>query len=389
MARNIEQQSIEKKTEEPKGPDQQQAQRFALALATPLIKRILLAVLPIRMGPVKEATGIAEAAAGSTESVPERLSTAPLQPAVTEAPSRPRPDPLDFLEGKLPFRVRTDLKLEGDNVVRFDIHQRIQHVLMFTSFLTLAFTGLPQKTHAFGPSQWIIATLGGLEMTQTIHRTAAFVMLFDCLYHAIYIVLGVLFFKKLAPLQIIPNLKDFKDAIQQFGYFLGLNDKPPKFDRFSYLEKFDYWAVFWGIAVIGGSGLILMFPVWATKFLPGQIIPVALVAHSDEAVLAIGWIFVVHFFYAHFVPRIFPFNTSIFTGRVARHRYEEEHTLDWARMMARRQQAQFVAPRRRPIPPRGTHADGAAHVVKIVGVPSGGADLEIQRVPSERVEPTK
>ncbi len=206
--------------------DQQQAERFALAVGTPLLRRILQAILPIKMGPVKEVSGMMAMQPAAIEVAPERREAPPHKPERHNS-SRPPKDPLDFLEGKVPFRIRTDLKVEGDTIVRFDIHQRIQHVLMFTSFLTLAFTGLPQKTHAFGASQWLIAALGGLEQTQTIHHFAAFVMLFDCFYHLLYIVLGVAFFKKLAPLQMIPNLKDFKDAIQQFSYFLGLTENPP------------------------------------------------------------------------------------------------------------------------------------------------------------------
>ena len=318
------------------------------------------------------------------EVAPERREAPPHKPERHNS-SRPPKDPLDFLEGKVPFRIRTDLKVEGDTIVRFDIHQRIQHVLMFTSFLTLAFTGLPQKTHAFGASQWLIAALGGLEQTQTIHHFAAFVMLFDCFYHLLYIVLGVAFFKKLAPLQMIPNLKDFKDAIQQFSYFLGLTENPPKFERYSYLEKFDYWAVFWGIFVIGGSGIILMFPVWATKILPGQIIPVALVAHSDEALLAVGWIFVVHFFYAHFVPHIFPFNPSIFTGKVPKHRYVEEHTLDWERAMWKKEHAERGEPVRVKVAAgRSVRREPeAGHIIKLVGDPSGGVSLEVEELSDE------
>jgi len=234
-----------------------------------------------------------------------------------------------------PAKPRAAARAREEYVVRFDVHQRIQHILMFSSFITLAFTGLPQKFHAWDGSQWFIAALGGLEMVQQIHRVAAFVMLFDCLYHGVYIARGLLVRRQLTMLQMIPMPKDVLDAFQMFRYFLGLSDEKPRFGRFSYLEKFDYWAVFWGIAIIGGSGLILLFPVQVSRLVPGGIVPVAHAAHSDEAVLAVGWIFIVHFFYAHFAPAVFPFNSSIFTGRVAKHRYAEEHPLDGERVVAR------------------------------------------------------
>ncbi|TAK33692.1 MAG: hypothetical protein EPO21_12080 [Chloroflexota bacterium] len=217
-------------------------------------------------------------------------------------------------------------------VKRFDVHQRIQHILMFTTFLTLAFTGLPQKTSMFGVSAWIITSLGGLEIVQLVHRIAAVTMLFDGVYHITYLTYGVLIGRKLQPLAMIPMPKDLRDGIQMFLYYFGLVHERPKFGKFSYLEKFDYWAVFWGIAIIGGSGLVLMFPVEASKVFGGGVIPIALTAHSDEALLAVGWIFIVHFFYVHLAPAVFPFNSSIFTGKVPLHRYKEEHPLDYERM---------------------------------------------------------
>jgi len=248
---------------------------------------------------------------------------------------------------------------EGPDISRFDLHQRIQHILMFTSFIVLAATGLPQKFHTFGPSQWFITSLGGIEMVQTIHHVAAFVMLFDCLYHGVYLVHGILRKKDINPLRMIPSPKDFLDAAQMFLYFLGISDRQPKFDRYSYLEKFDYWAVFWGIAIIGGSGLVMLFPVQITKVLPGQLVPVALAAHSDEAVLAVGWIFIVHLFYAHLAPRVFPFNTSIFTGKVPRERYREEHPLDYRRILIkeRRQQVREQGGPRLTLPVGGGAPD--------------------------------
>ena len=218
------------------------------------------------------------------------------------------------------------------HVVRFDHHQRLQHVLMMSSFIVLALTGLPQKFGDLALSQWWVNTLGGLETVRAIHRTAGFVMLGDCLYHLCYLGFRMGVQRQLGPLRMVPSPKDVRDVLQTMLHFLGVAPEKPKFDRFSYLEKFDYWAVFWGIAMIGGSGLVLMFPVKATGFLPGQAIPVALAIHSDEAVLAVGWILIMHMFNAHLAPWIFPFNSSIFTGKVSARRYAAEHPLEWARI---------------------------------------------------------
>jgi formate dehydrogenase subunit gamma len=225
-----------------------------------------------------------------------------------------------------------------ERIRRFDIHQRLQHFGMLSSFITLAVTGLPQKFSDLAISQWFIARLGGVDTAREIHHIAAFVMLGVCGYHVLYLVVRVLIAGDLGPLRMIPSIKDFQDAANMFLYFLGVNKEKPRFGRFSYLEKFDYWAVFWGIAIIGGSGLILLFPVQTAKILPGVIIPSARAAHSDEALLAAGWIFIAHFFYAHLSPKYFPFNTTIFTGRMSRCKYEEEHPLEYAELEAEERQ---------------------------------------------------
>ncbi len=219
-------------------------------------------------------------------------------------------------------------------VVRFDAHQRVQHLLMMSSFIVLALTGLPQKFSDLGVSRWWVDSLGGLEMVRDIHHVAGFIMLADCAYHLGYLFYRIGVQRRLGCLRMIPTFRDVRDGLQTVLYFLGLAPEKPKFDRFSYLEKFDYWAVFWGIAIIGGSGLVLMFPVAVTHVLPGQAVRVALTLHSDEAILAVGWILVMHMFNVHLAPWVFPFNPAIFTGRLSAGRYAEDHPLEWARLEA-------------------------------------------------------
>jgi formate dehydrogenase subunit gamma len=214
-------------------------------------------------------------------------------------------------------------------VVRFDAHQRIQHFLMMSSFIVLALTGLPQRFSELAVSQWWVDTLGGLETVRTIHRIAAIVMLSDCAYHIGYLIYRIGVQRKFGCFRMVPTPKDLTDAIGTVRYFLGLAQEKPKFDRFNYLEKFDYWAVFWGVAIIGGSGLILMFPVIATSVLPGEAVSVALILHADEAILATGWIIIMHMFNVHFAPWVFPFNPAIFTGKMSAKRYAEDHPLEW------------------------------------------------------------
>jgi cytochrome b subunit of formate dehydrogenase len=219
-----------------------------------------------------------------------------------------------------------------ESIVRFDAHQRVQHFLMMSSFITLALTGLPQKFSDLEVSQWWVASLGGLQTVRAIHRTAGVIMLSDCMYHLGYLAYRMGIQRRLGALRMVPSPNDVGDVVQTLLYFLGVKLEKPKFDRFSYMEKFDYWAVFWGIVMIGGSGLILMFPVLASRLLPGQMIPVAITIHSDEAILAVGWILVVHMFNVHLAPWVFPFNPAIFTGKMTAQRCAEEHPLEWERI---------------------------------------------------------
>ena len=173
-------------------------------------------------------------------------------------------------------------------------------------------------------------------------------MLLDCVYHVGYLFVRIGVQRRFGAFQMIPTPKDVKDAFHMVRFFLGLETEKPRFGRFSYLEKFDYWAVFWGIAVIGGSGVVLMFAVAVTAVLPGQVIPLATTVHGDEAILAVGWIAVVHMFNAHLAPWVFPFNPTIFTGKLSRERYAEDHPLEYERLVAPRPPVAVHQPEPRP-----------------------------------------
>jgi cytochrome b subunit of formate dehydrogenase len=127
---------------------------------------------------------------------------------------------------------------------------------------------------------------------------------------------------------MLPSKKDFKDLFQHIAYFLGKGE-PPQFGRFTYWEKFDYWAVFWGIAFIGSSGLVLWFPEFFSRFLPGIFFNIAYTIHSDEALLAAGFIFIVHLYNAHLRAHVFPIDKSIFTGKIEAKEIMERHPLEW------------------------------------------------------------
>ncbi len=220
------------------------------------------------------------------------------------------------------------------HIKRFDIHQIIQHAGLMTSFIILVLTGLPLKFHNWAISQWWVGVWGGVDVTRAAHHFAAWVMGVVCIYHIGYILYTTLVLKRPLPVRMVPSKQDIAQFLGEMAYFVGLKKARPDCDRFNWKEKFDYWAIFWGMPVMAGSGLILMYPVLVTKFLPGWVLPVAMTAHSEEAMVAMLWIAFVHIFFNHFSPGIFPMNTSIFTGKVSREHYRREHSLEYRRIAA-------------------------------------------------------
>jgi cytochrome b subunit of formate dehydrogenase len=218
---------------------------------------------------------------------------------------------------------------------RFNIYHRIVHLLVLTSFFGSTISGLPLKYPNTGWARWFSRVQGGVAFMGIIHRISAIIIALYCLMHLAYIVHYVLARKKKpwGPDTPVPNLKDLKDVWHNLLYFLGQGSRPV-FDRFAYFEKFDYWAVFWGVPIIGLSGLVLWFPGFFSKFLPGIVINIAHIMHSDEALLAVGFIYIVHMFNTHIQFEKFPLNKVMFTGKVPEEEIRHERPLEWERMQA-------------------------------------------------------
>lgn len=215
----------------------------------------------------------------------------------------------------------------GSVYQRWNIHHRLQHILLFTSFIVLALTGLPLKYAAKTWAVKLCALLGGFTTMLTIHKAAAVVMIIAAVYHLGYLVFSLVVVKQSSK-AMIPTWKDVTDLLDHMAYCLGMTKRDAQFDRYSYKEKFDYWAVFWGIAIMVGSGLILWFPQVSAQYVSRTFINCAQVAHSDEAMLAIMAIFVWHFYNAHFSPMVFPMNKVWLDGKFSRQEMEEFHPLE-------------------------------------------------------------
>lgn len=211
---------------------------------------------------------------------------------------------------------------------RFTISDRIEHWAQMAAFATLAITGLVQKYAEIKLSQSIIATLGGIEIVRIIHRGATIVLMLGVIYH-----IGTagykLFVKRSRP-TMLPILKDVTNAWGIFMYNLGLKDSKPQQGRFTFDEKFEYWAFVWGTIIMGLSGFILWNPIASSRFLPGAFIPAAKAAHGGEALLAILAIIVWHFYNVH----IKHLNKSMFTGYLTEEEMISEHPIELADIKA-------------------------------------------------------
>lgn len=212
-------------------------------------------------------------------------------------------------------------------VTRFSLNIRVQHFLLAVAVLLLIFTGLPIKFHESAWAEIYFRFLGGLSLSRWLHRLAAILLTGISLYHLFYISFhpeGKRDFRLM-----IPTRKDFKDFWQNIRFYLGLSSQKPKFHRFSYVEKFDYWAVYWGVVIMVVSGFLLWLHDWTLAILPKFILDIAREVHSDEAFLATVAIIMWHFYNAHLNPHNFPFNPAIFTGKISREKMREEHPLEY------------------------------------------------------------
>lgn len=236
----------------------------------------------------------------------------------------------------VPVHVKPEKPHSGQHFQRFTWYWRLNHWALALSVMILTLTGMMVM---YPDTDWavnVINVVGGPGVFGIIHRIAGVIFLISVFGHGIVILRRVLKDKNFdwfGPDSLLPRRKDWADMKAMFRWFLG-KGKPPQLDRWTYWEKFDYWAVYWGALVIGLSGVVLWASPILLKFLPGWSFNVATIAHGVEAFLAVATLFVVHFFNNHFRPEKFPLDTVMFTGSWDLEAFKHERPLEYARLKA-------------------------------------------------------
>jgi cytochrome b subunit of formate dehydrogenase len=215
--------------------------------------------------------------------------------------------------------------------IRMTLNERIQHAVMFTTFILLVITGFILKF----PDAWWVVSIRRLsekifEVRSLVHRIAGCLMIAISIYHLYYISLtrrGRGFLK-----DIFPKWKDVPDAWTNLCYISGLSKNKPLFDRFGYIEKAEYWALVWGVALMGATGIILWFENYFIGLFTKLGWDIARTIHFYEACLATLAILVWHFYFVIFSPNIYPMNTAWFTGKISEEEMAEEHPLELSRL---------------------------------------------------------
>ncbi len=235
-----------------------------------------------------------------------------------------------------PMRIKPEKKHSGIYFQRFSWYWRVNHWMLALSLMFLVLTGMVVMYPNTDWAMFLVPLLGGTETLNVLHHWAGILFLVAIFGHGAVVLFRIFksdHFDWFGPDSLLPRKKDWEDMKGQFRWYFGMG-KQPRFDRWTYWEKFDYWAVYWGAFVIGSSGILLWFAEDIGQYIPGWIFNLATIAHGLEAFLAVLTLFVVHFFNNHFRPAKFPLDTVMFTGVWDLEELKEERPEEYERLKA-------------------------------------------------------
>ena len=254
----------------------------------------------------------------------------------------------------------TDRELIRDDevFVRMNLTERLQHMLLILTFFTLMATGLPLFFFEFRFFRWLLPTGRAFAVRGLLHRAAAVLLIVNLVWHLAYTVFTRRGRKNFRAL--IPRGKDFRDAFEQFFHNIGITrwlagrgilkrffaahpywlfKDPPLFDRYNFIEKFEYWAVAWGSAVMIASGFFMWKVEFSLRFFPLWVHNIFIVVHGYEAMLAFLAVIIWHMYNVHLNPEVFPMSRIWLSGRITGQELRLLHPLEYERILDERRKA--------------------------------------------------
>jgi cytochrome b subunit of formate dehydrogenase len=248
-----------------------------------------------------------------------------------------------------------ELVRDDEVFVRMNLAERVQHYLLIFTFVTLTLTGLPLFFYEFKFFKWVLPSARAFAVRGVLHRVAAVVLAVNLVWHVFYTVStrrGRENFKAM-----IPRFRDVRDAFEQFFHNVGITrllarlgigkkffgahpywlfKEAPRYDRYNFVEKFEYWAVGWGSAVMIASGFFMWNVELSLRIFPLWVHNIFIIVHSYEALLAFLAIIIWHMYNVHLNPEVFPMSKIWLNGKITGHELRTLHPLEYERILEER-----------------------------------------------------